>query len=142
MQIPEITGPSMSSAAAGKSGSGSVAGAAASSVDSNQFMALLMAQLTHQNPLEPLKDSEMLSQFAQLNSVQELSNIRTLMTQSASANQTGYAASLIGKSIRAALSDGSSLQGIVSGISIESGKVFVQVGDKQALLSDVTEIKG
>jgi flagellar basal-body rod modification protein FlgD len=140
MHIPEVTGPSMSSATATKSGS--QAGAAANSVDTSQFMTLLMAQLTHQNPLEPLKDSEMLSQFAQLNSVQELGNIRTLMTQAASANQTGYAASLIGKSIKAALSDGTSLEGVVSGITIESGKVYVQVGKGQALLSDVVEIKG
>jgi flagellar basal-body rod modification protein FlgD len=146
MQISEIPSYSTYSTTAAQSNSeagdaAGTAGAAASSIDANQFMTLLMAQLTHQNPLEPLKDSEMLSQFAQLNSVQELTSIRTLMTQAASANQTGYAASLIGKSIRAGMSDGNTLQGVVSGITMEAGKVYVHVGNKQALLSDVVEIK-
>ena len=42
------------------------ANSAYSSLGSAQFMQILMAQLTHQNPLEPMKDSEMMSQFAQL----------------------------------------------------------------------------
>jgi len=146
MQIPEISRTSMYNTTAVQSGSAAgdaagTAGAAASSLDANQFMTLLMAQLTHQNPLEPLKDSEMLSQFAQLNSVQELSSIRTLLTAASSANQTGYAASLIGKSITAGMSDGNSLQGVVTGITMQSGKVYVHVGNEQALLSDIVEIK-
>jgi flagellar basal-body rod modification protein FlgD len=107
----------------------------------NDFMLMLLAQLTNQNPLEPLKDSEMLSQFAQLNSVQELQTIHALMDQMASANQTGYAASLIGKTIRANLTSGKSLDGVVTGITMEAGKVYVHVGEEKALLSDVVEIK-
>ena len=114
---------------------------ASPSIDSNQFFTLLMAQLTHQNPMEPLKDSEMLNQFAQLNSVDELKNIRTLMMEVATANQTGYAASLIGKPIKAALANGKSLEGVVNGITMEAGKVYVHVGNEKALLSEVVEIK-
>jgi flagellar basal-body rod modification protein FlgD len=139
MQISEISNYMASSAAASKTGT--AAATVGNGIDSNQFLTLLMAQLTHQNPLEPLKDSEMLSQFAQLNSVEELKNIRTLMTEAASANQTGYAASLIGKSIRAALGDGKSLEGTVDSITVESGKLYVHVGKEKALLSDVVEIK-
>ena len=110
-------------------------------MDSNQFMTLLMAQLTNQNPLEPLKDSEMLSQFAQLNSVETLRSIKTLMSNTASSNQTGYAASLLGKTVTAARSDGRALQGVVTEISIEAGRIFVHVGNEYALLSDVIQIK-
>lgn len=139
MQISEIS--RFMAANTGTSTSGSASATAGKGIDSNQFLTLLMTQLTHQNPLEPLKDSEMLSQFAQLNSVEELKNIHTLMANSAAANQTGYAASLIGKSIRAALSDGTSLEGAVTSVTIEATKVYVHIGEQRALLSDVVEIK-
>ena len=141
MQVAQVANLSPSYATAAQSGAGTLASAAAKSVDSNQFLTLLMAQLTHQNPLEPLKDAEMLSQFAQLNSVEELKNIRTLMSDSAAANQTGYAASLIGKTITAAIDSTQTLQGIVTGVTVDGGKVYVQVGNDQALLSSVVEIK-
>ena len=32
-------------------------------LDSSQFMQILLAQLTHQNPLEPMDNAEMMSQF-------------------------------------------------------------------------------
>jgi len=139
MQVTEVSSYTSSPV---MSNSASLGAAAAASIDSNQFLTLLMVQLTHQNPLEPLKDSEMLSQFAQLNSVEELRNIRTLMNDTASANQTGYAASLIGKSITAGLSNGKALEGVVTSVTIEAGVVYVHVGEEQALLSDVVEIKG
>ena len=39
-------------------------------LDSSQFMQILLVQLTHQNPLEPIDNAEMMSQFSQLNSLQ------------------------------------------------------------------------
>ncbi len=139
MQIPNIAASYVSSAAAQQHAAASTAASTASST--NDFMLMLLAQLTNQNPLEPLKDSEMLSQFAQLNSVQQLQGIQTLMGQAASANQTGYAASLIGKTITANLDNGDPLKGVVTGITIEAGKVYVHVGDQKAPVSSIVEIK-
>lgn len=112
-----------------------------SSVDPNQFMQLIMAQLTHQNPMEPMKDAEMMSQMAQLNSLQELQKISQAMSEMAMANHASYAASLIGKTVRA--DDGSSTtEGKVTGVTIVSGKMYVQVGDLSFPLDLVTEITG
>ena len=47
----------------------------ATSLDSTQFMQLLLAQMRNQNPLEPMNDKEMISQLAQLNSMQTLQKI-------------------------------------------------------------------
>jgi flagellar basal-body rod modification protein FlgD len=106
------------------------------------FMTLLLTQLTHQNPLEPMKDGEMMAQYAQLNSVQELQKISASMTTLTSSNQIGYAASMIGKVATVAKDDGTSLTGTVTAVTIESGKVFLQIGTEKAPLTNVTEIKG
>lgn len=106
------------------------------------FLTMLVAQLTHQNPLEPMKDSEMMSQFTQLNSLQELQAMRAVLDSAAAANQNAYAASLIGKIVKAARSDGSTLEGVVSGVTSEKGVLYLQIGSQKAPLSDVIEIRG
>jgi flagellar basal-body rod modification protein FlgD len=140
MQISDIAASYLSSQATQQQ-TAAASSASSSMTSSNNFMMMLLAQLSNQNPLEPLKDSDMLSQFAQLNSVQELQSIQNLMNQVASANQTGYAASLIGKTITANLDNGKSLSGVVTGITMEAGQVFVHVGDQKALVSNIVEIK-
>lgn len=109
---------------------------------SMEFMQILMAQLTHQNPLEPMNDSDMMNQFAQLNSLQELQTMRMAFSQSAAANQASYAASLIGKVVKAQRADGSSIEGVVEGVSVENGMLTLTVGNEKIALADVTEIKG
>ncbi len=142
MQVNQVSNYSATGASGAQSNSAATSSAVSKAMDATNFMTLLMAQLTHQNPLEPLKDSEMLSQFAQLNSVQQLTTISKLMTDSASSNQTGYAASLIGKNVTASQSNGNPINGVVTAISIEGGKVYVHIGDQLAALNDVTEIQG
>ena len=45
----------------------------------NQFLKLLVAQLKGQNPLDPKDGTEFVSQLAQFSSLEELTNIRTLL---------------------------------------------------------------
>lgn len=106
------------------------------------FLTMLVAQLTHQNPLEPMKDSEMMSQFTQLNSLQELQAMRVVLDSAAAANQNAYAASLIGKVVKVAQKDGSTLEGVVGGVTSEKGVLYLQIGTQKAPLSDVIEIRG
>jgi flagellar basal-body rod modification protein FlgD len=111
-------------------------------VDSSQFMQLLLAQLTHQNPLEPMSNSEMMSQFSQLNSLQELRDIHTSMDVTSASNQTSYMASLIGKTVKVNQADGNILEGVVDGAILEKGNLQLRIGDQTVALSDVLEIDG
>ncbi len=43
--------------------------------DANAFMAILLAQLRNQNPLEPMNDKDLVAQSSQLNSLEELKKI-------------------------------------------------------------------
>jgi len=43
--------------------------------DTDTFMQLLLAELKNQDPLEPMNNSEMVGQMAQLNSLQQLTSI-------------------------------------------------------------------
>lgn len=106
-----------------------------------EFMQLLMAQLQHQNPLEPMDDSEMMNQIASLNSLDELRAMKTIMSESAVASQATYGASLIGKTVKVGLDDGTILEGVVSGTSVEGGRMFLEIDGQKAPLGNVLEIR-
>lgn len=105
-----------------------------------EFMQLLMAQLQNQNPLEPMNDSEMMNQITSLNSLDELRAINIMLSESAVANQASYGASLIGKSVKVGLDDGTTIEGVVTGTKVENGRIFLEIGDQLAPLGNVFEI--
>lgn len=63
--------------------------AALPAMDASAFMQVLLAQMRHQNPLEPMDDKEMIAQMTQLNSLQELQKIRLTLETLAQAVQDG-----------------------------------------------------
>lgn len=72
--------------------------------DKNTFLKLLVAQLTHQDPLNPTEDKEFIAQLAQFTSVEELQNLNKGMDTLNSSfvmQQTTNAINLIGKSVTA-----------------------------------------
>lgn len=109
--------------------------------DSSQFMQILLAQLTHQNPLEPMDNAEMMSQFSQLNSLQELRGINTSMETVSATSQTAYLSSLIGRTVKASRADGKIIEGVVEGVVTEVDNPQVLIGDERVDLINVLEIK-
>jgi flagellar basal-body rod modification protein FlgD len=68
--------------------------------DKDTFLKLLVAQLTHQDPLNPVEDKEFIAQLAQFTTVEELQNINSGVKDLNTAyaqQQTISAASLINK---------------------------------------------
>lgn len=137
MQVTGTTSTSSNYAAASSNATTGIG-----NVDSSQFMKILLAELTHQNPLEPMDNTQMMSQFSQLNSLQELRDIHTQMNDMSTSSQTSYMAALIGKTIKAVPESGETVTGVVSSAIIDGGKYQLKVGDTTILLSDVTEIDG
>ena len=114
----------------------------ANALDSSQFMEILMAQLTHQNPLEPMNNAEMMSQFSQLNSLQELRDIHTAMDKLSASNQVIYLASLIGKTVKVNRPDGNVLEGVVEEVITKKDNPQLRVGTEKVSVNDVIEVKG
>ncbi|MBI1809877.1 MAG: hypothetical protein HYR75_08290 [Gemmatimonadetes bacterium] len=72
----------------------------------DQFIQLLVAQLTHQDPMNPADSSQMASQLAQFSSVEQLMNINSQLTAQASSGaamtsavNNNSALNLIGKTV-------------------------------------------
>ena len=75
-----------------------------SSLDKDSFLTILVAQLTHQDPLNPMEDTDMTSQLAQFSSLEQLTNINsgiTALNETMAKNDILTAVSFIGKEVKA-----------------------------------------
>ncbi|KAA3648398.1 MAG: hypothetical protein DWQ07_05225 [Chloroflexi bacterium] len=114
---------------------------------SSDFMMMLLAQLRHQNPLEPLNDQEMMAQFTQLNSLTELQKINsTLGELGEMINASGPsellvdAAHLVGKSVDIMQPNGIVVTGTASRVSAEMGQILVWLEDAAYPLENVIAV--
>lgn len=92
-----------------QTGTGSLTGQASVQDLQNRFLTLLVTQMQNQDPLNPMDNSQVTSQMAQLSTVTGINNLNTSMSALSSSflsTQMLQSASLIGKTV---LSPGSSL---------------------------------
>jgi flagellar basal-body rod modification protein FlgD len=108
-----------------------------SGLGESDFLNLLISQLKNQDPLNPISNTDFISQMANFSSLQQMTsvntNISSLLQQQNIANSTA----MIGKQVTT--SDGNS--GIVNQVSMDSGQVSIYVGTNKYLLSDITNIQ-
>jgi len=105
------------------------------------FMELLLAELRHQNPMEPMDSSQMVTQMAQMNSLQELQKITASLKAVDQGNQFLKASSLIGKQVTY-LSNDFVKQGVVSAFSIEKNVISLLIDDTAITLQDIIAVAG
>ncbi len=73
-------------------------------MDQDDFLTILVAQLTHQDPLSPMEDTDMTSQLAEFSSLEQLTNINNNITglgNSMAQSDMLSAVSFIGKEVKA-----------------------------------------
>ncbi len=78
-----------------------VAGVGTSSSENirTDYMSLLVTQLRHQNPLEPMSSEQMASQLSQLAQLEQVERLNSTFGQVLQAEQANQAAGLIGKEV-------------------------------------------
>jgi len=111
-----------------------------SSLTSDAFMSLLLTQMKNQNPMEPMNDTEMISQMSQLSSLQELQKVSSSMTSMEYLSQMLSASDMIGKTVTYKNSDGETVSGAVSSISLEDSEVYVTVGEETVAMDSLLTV--
>ena len=116
-------------------------------LDVNQFLQLMITELTNQDPLNPMDNTQLVQQIS---TIREIS-ATTKLSDTLSAVQTGQslttASSLIGKSVTALTDKGESVTGVVDRISIsvdeksDQRSYRVHVGETDLDLKNVREVK-
>jgi flagellar basal-body rod modification protein FlgD len=129
----------METSAVGGVGSGALTQAVAGNrqLGQQEFLKLLITQLTNQDPLSPQDDKEFVAQMAQFSSLEGISNMGGSLSRL-------HAASLVGKTVDAsALDNGLSMpiSGVVKSVSFRSDGVHLDVNGKDVLLERVQGVR-
>ncbi len=113
-----------------------------STIGKDQFLQLFITEARNQNPLEPMDNTEFLTQVAQFTSVEQLSNMASSFEDVLKLTEFNNATGLIGNRVTFVDADlGYSTDGIVDGVTVKDSKVYLEVGDRQILPSAVMSVR-
>ncbi len=109
------------------------------SLNKDNFLKLLVKQLEHQNPLEPVNDREFIAQMAQFSTLEQMQQVH----KSIDSLRSFQANTLIGKEISGRdFVTGNRIQGKVNEVFFDaSNEVFLRVNGKTLRFKDVKSIK-
>lgn len=104
----------------------------------DDFLKLLITQLQHQDPLEPMEDQDFIAQIAQFSSLEQMQNLNNSFSYS-----MGF--SLMGKYISAAIADDKTgkvrlVEGEVSAVRSEAGVVYLVVDGEDVPIDKISNV--
>jgi flagellar basal-body rod modification protein FlgD len=144
--------PFDTSGAAGSSSTGSDGTSSTATPSSSQdvtgtdtFLKLLVAQLQNQDPMSPMDDQSFVTELAQFNTVEQMLGVKQSIDNELGAQQASEGVAMLGKTITYSVpgiggNPATVSQGVVSGVSLASGQVQLQVGTQNVPLSGVTAV--
>jgi flagellar basal-body rod modification protein FlgD len=122
------------------------------SLDTDDFVKLLITQLQNQDPTKPMTNSELLQQVSQIGTLQSQQSLQETLTENQEAltttltglvmqNQIGAASNMIGKQVAGRDDAGNPLSGIVTSIRVANGVVNLELDTGKTMpMGNVSEI--
>lgn len=109
-------------------------------VSSDDFLLLLVTQLRHQDPLEPLSSEEFLSQLAQFQSLEELMDLNRNSGKLLLGTHLTAASAMLGRYVRGVSAVDGPLEGIVQRVYIDGDDVYLDLGGYYLLVEEVVQV--
>jgi flagellar basal-body rod modification protein FlgD len=88
-------------------------------LDLNQFLQLMITELTNQDPLNPLDNTQLVQQIGELRSIAAADQLTATLQALQTQQSLITAGSLIGKKVTALSSTSTNIEGTVERVSIE-----------------------
>lgn len=108
-----------------------------SSVNKDDFLQLLVAQMKYQDPLEPTSNTEWVSQYATFSELEEMQNM-------AGSLELSRASSYVGKTVQISTTDAQGntqyVQGNVDYVTYEAGKAYLSVNGNLYSMNDLLNV--
>jgi flagellar basal-body rod modification protein FlgD len=108
---------------------------AGSALGKDDFLKLLVGQLQHQNPLDPIKDEDFMGQMAQFSTLEQITNM-------GANSQRSSAVGLIGHDVTYTSPDGPEVDGKVEKIDVKGKTITLTIGGQPGIdLQAVSEVR-
>jgi flagellar basal-body rod modification protein FlgD len=109
-------------------------------LDQEDFLRLLIAQMSSQDPMNPMSNEDFIAQMAQFSTLQETQTMGNNIAQLRSEQQLLQAYALLGKTVALQADDSTTVSGVVSGVRITNGAPQIVVDEIAYDLSRVLTI--
>ncbi len=117
-------------------------------LDIDEFLKLMITELTNQDPLNPMDNAQLVEQIGQIRSISATSQLSDTLGAVLSGQHLTTASSLIGKHVSALTDQNQNVTGVVDRVSVEVDKddgdqrtFRVHIGEHKIDLKNVREIK-
>ena len=136
MAVSNVAGSSSSSTGSAATTALQTAG---NDLGKDAFLKILITQLTHQDPLDPLKDKDFIAQMAQFSTLEQMTNMNKSIEQMLALNKAS-AVSYFGRVIEYKGDNGLPAYSQVGYVRFEKGKIILNTPDGDVNLEDVTSV--
>jgi flagellar basal-body rod modification protein FlgD len=109
------------------------------SLDLNEFVKLLVAELQNQDPMTPMSNSELLQQVSQIRAIESNDRLTKTLDASMLGQNLSAAGNMLSRYINGLDDDGNRVEGQVTSVSVEDGEAKLHVGDSVVSLKNVAE---
>lgn len=111
-----------------------------------EFLKLLITELQHQDPTNPMQDREFIAQMAQFSSLEQMLNINNSLTKFIEGVSFQSSYSLLGLNVEIDNSDASgeaksTVEGLVESVSRQGNETFVKINGEEYSASKIIKIK-
>lgn len=110
------------------------------SLGQSDFLKLLTTQMSNQDPMNPISDTDQIAQLAQFSALQSMNSVASELAYLRADTQLQGASGLIGRQVTVATSTGNVI-GTVDSVQADSSHVYVNVGGKQYEYSKITKVE-
>lgn len=110
------------------------------SLGQSDFLKLLTTQMSNQDPMNPISDTDQIAQLAQFSALQSMNSVASELAYLRADTQLSAASSLIGRQVTATTTSGS-VTGTVDSVQADSSHVYVNIGGTQYEYSKITKVE-
>lgn len=111
-----------------------------STLGKDDFLKLFVTQLQNQDPMSPQDNSQFMAQMAQFSTLEQITNLATATERMGFAGQVSQSVALIGHTVGYTNADGVQVTGVASGVEIDNGSIYVNVGSDKVEPGAITTV--
>jgi flagellar basal-body rod modification protein FlgD len=108
----------------------------------DDFLKLMVAQLQHQDPSNPMDDKAFMGQMAQFATLEQVTNVAEGLDRLSFSGQVSQSVALIGHTIGFVRTDGTAGSGVAESITVHDGQILIKVGSEEVSPGDVVSVGG
>ena len=110
------------------------------SLGKDDFLKLLVTQLQHQDPLNPMDDMQFMQQMAQFSTLEQITNVGNEIQRLSFAGQVSQGVGLIGRTVTYEEADETLVTGTAERVELKDGTIAVVVDGKQVKTDSIRSV--